>query len=115
MIDPTDMGAVRQDGAALIAGAIRELVAEVRLLRTRDVGVQDGTLESRALALIFAGEKVTVIAARLGVSRDTLYRIDNVRSALQAMRPSAKWGRGPRRGHRTTEGDVEAYDDGDDL
>jgi plasmid stabilization system protein ParE len=113
VVHPTDTEIVRQDGAAQIVALLTELVAEVRRIADAAEGgsAPMESIESRALAMIFAGEKVTTIARTLRIHRDTLYGMPNVRHALQAMRPSAKWGSGPCRGHKTTNGGIEAYED----
>jgi hypothetical protein len=74
--------------------------------------------ESQAIALLFKYPSWTIaqIAIRLGVDRTTLYDWPAFRQAaekagrLKPRGPKAKAG-SPRRGHRTSDGQVEAYVD----
>jgi hypothetical protein len=76
--------------------------------------------ESQAIALLFQYQDWSVarIADYLGVSRQTLYKWDKFREAAELsgrLKPRGPKVGKPRRGHKTRDGRVEAYqDDGED-
>ena len=76
-------------------------------------------LESQALALLIQRDdwSVAQIAKHLGVDRKTPYKWKKFRIAAERvgkMKPHGPKGRNPRRGHKTRDGRVEAYQDEDE-
>jgi hypothetical protein len=75
--------------------------------------------ESHAIALLFRESNLSLpqIANRVGVSRQTLYDWPKFREAAERagkLKPRGPKSPGPRRGHKSADGRIEAYDDGND-
>lgn len=125
MHDGTGPIAVRQDDALftllqrLAEAQERSAAALERMAsasdRKREKASRDG-LERQALAALMESmptPNVSAIADTIGVSSKTLRRMPKFAAALkQARTISAQ--HAPRRGHRTADGGVEAYDEGDE-
>lgn len=116
MVHPTDTEILRQDGAGLY-GLISALLEAVERIEQRMDGKRPrrGDLPRKALAVIVTmraeGRRVTIaaVAEECGTTRGALYRYPTVISAIDASRP----GTAPRRGHKSKDGSIEAYDDGE--
>jgi hypothetical protein len=75
--------------------------------------------ESLAIALLFknATWSIAMIADSLHVDRKTLYKWPKFRQAAELqgrLRPRGPKAAPPRRGHKTTDGRIEAYADEED-